>query len=60
MSDHDRTILKAAASILRDDALDRARQATTDDERRAVNEALLGHICIERYLAALDDLDRPF
>jgi hypothetical protein len=60
MTGPEKTILRAASNIARDDALSLAVNATTRDEREAVNAGLLAHIAIEKYLTARDDVDRPF
>jgi hypothetical protein len=60
MRESELTIMRAASNIAREDALSLAANASTSDERECVNAGLLAHLTIERYLAARDDVDRPF
>lgn len=54
------TIMRAAANIAREDAISLAVNASTAYERDVVSAGLLAQIAIEKYLAAREDLDRPF
>ena len=60
MSDHDQLILKAAAEILRDAGLDRARAAQNLNDRRSANIALQAAVSVSEYLLVLEDEERPF
>jgi len=56
MSGHDLTILQAAQAILREQGLERVRQAASLEERMCANQALLAAVCIEDYLRRVDEL----
>jgi hypothetical protein len=60
VSEHDLTILRAAASILHDDALTHVRQTKTPEDREYVNAALLACVSIEKYLDVREARERPF
>ncbi len=60
VSTHERTILVAAAAILRDDGIERVRAAETLEERFCANAALRASVDIEGYLDRVDALERPF
>ena len=60
MNNNERVILKAAASILREEGLQRVVKADSHDERLCANEALRASVDIETFLSAVDDLERPF
>lgn len=60
MDDTTRTILQAAANMLRDNGIARVREARSIEERECANSALLASVTIEQYIAQVDNLDRPF
>lgn len=60
MTDTERTILQAAANLLRDDAIQRAQSPSSTAEADCIADALLACVAVEKYLRTLADLDRPF